>query len=233
MTRTRWIIFAVISVLVLGGLVYFSGRDRVDVSQIDENKVITEGTIPDRTIGDNENVTLIEYGDFQCPGCKSVAPGLKAIVENYEDNMTFIFRNFPLTNSHPNAVAAATAAEAAGEQGKFFEMHDILFQNQDAWGSADADGRTEIFRGYAEQIGINLEEFETALSSSDIAEKIRRDQSLARKSGATSTPTIILNGETLDSSDFSSGTDELEKKLRDAIKASGQELPEPVNAIEE
>lgn len=233
MTRTRWIIFAVIALLVLGGLVYFSNRNQVDVSQVDENKVITEGAIADRTIGSNDSVTLIEYGDFQCPGCKSVAPGLKTLVGNYEDNITFIFRNFPLTNIHPNAIAAATAAEAAGQQGKFFEMHDILFQNQDSWKDASAENRTDVFRGYAEQLGLNIDEFNTALESSEVMEKIRRDQALARKSNASSTPTVILNGEMVDSSDFSQGTEELEKKLRDAIRSSGQELPKPVNAIEE
>lgn len=235
MTRTRWIIFAVISVLVLGGLVFLSTRDRVDVSQIDGNAVYNGEGIADQVIGDRDSeVVFIEYGDFQCPGCQSLSSSLKMIVENYSDQMAFVYRNFPLTNIHPNALAAATVAEAAGLQGKFFEMHDLLFQNQTAWKDANAESRTEIFRGYAEQLDLNMDEFNEALSDPQINDKIRRDQGLAREAGATSTPTLVLNGEILDSSNWSNGqTTELERVLRAAIRESGQELPDPVNAIEE
>lgn len=235
MTRTRWIIFAIICVLVLSSLVFFSNRNRVDVSSIDQNQIYTEGPIPDRVLGNRDSdVIFIEYGDFQCPGCQSLSAPLKQIVDNYTDQMAFVFRNFPLTASHPNAIAAATAAEAAGQQEQFFEMHDLLFQNQTAWANANAENRTNIFRSYAEQLGLNLEAFDAALSNPEISEKIQRDQALARKAGATSTPTVVLNGETLDNSLWSNGTDGLEQRLREAIRASGQEdLPQPINAIEQ
>lgn len=235
MTRTRWIIFALICIAVLGALVFFSTRNRVDVSNIDANAVYNGEGIADHVIGDRESdVVFIEYGDFQCPSCQSLSSSLKTVVDNYKDNIAFVYRNFPLTNIHPNALAAATAAEAAGLQGKFFEMHDLLFQNQNTWKDADANGRTETFRGYAEQLGLNIDEFNTALTDPQVSEKIRRDQALAREIGATGTPTLVLNGEVLDNSTWSNGTAELERLLRAAIKESGQnKLPDPVNAIEE
>lgn len=235
MTRTRWIIFAVIAILVLGGLVFLSTRNRVDVSNIDGNAIYTaEEGISDHVIGDPESsVVLIEYGDFQCPGCREAAPKLKPLVEHYSDHIAFTYRHFPLTNIHPNALAAATAAEAAGLQDKFYEMHDLLFNNQASWKDASAESRTDIFRGYAEQLNLDADAFIEALSSAEISEKIRRDQSLARTAGATSTPTIILNGEMVNSDSWSRNTVGLERQLRDAIAATGQELPKPMNALDE
>lgn len=235
MDRTRWIIFAVIAILVLGGLVFLSTRNRVDVSNIDANAIYTvEEGIGDHVIGDADSeVVLIEYGDFQCPGCQSLAPKLKPLVEHYSDHIAFTYRHFPLTNTHPNALAAAAAAEAAGKQGAFYPMHDLLFENQANWREASAESRTDIFRGYAEQLNLDTEAFVDALSDADISEKIRRDQSLAREIGATSTPTVVLNGETVDNQHWGEDTVGLERQLRDAIRATGQELPSPVNALDE
>jgi protein-disulfide isomerase len=229
MTRTRWIIFAVICIAVLGGLVFFSSQGKVDVSKIDEKKPVTEGAIKDHVFGTNSGkVMLIEYGDFQCPGCKSLYPNAKSIKEHYKDQLTFVFRDFPLTSIHPNALAAATAAEAAGLQNKFYDMHDKLYMNQDAWKNANPDDRITLFKEYATQIGLNITKFEKDLASSDVADKIRRDQALGAKANVTSTPSLFLNSETIDGDTWQS-LDKFEIKVREAIKASGQELPKPLS----
>lgn len=237
MTRTRWIIFAVIAILVLGGLVFLSTRNRVDVSNIDGNAIYTaEEGISDHVIGDPESsVVLIEYGDFACPGCRDLAPKLKALVEHYSDHIAFTYRHFPLTNIHPNAIAAATATEAAGFQGKFYEMHDMLFNNQGAWRDASAESRLDIFRSYAEQLNLDTEAFTEAFSNSEITEKIRRDQSLARQANVTSTPTLFLNGEGIDSSHWDPDATELERRIRSTIQSSNpdKELPTPIHAVED
>ncbi len=230
MDRTRWIIFAVICVVVLGVLVVNKKSDDVNVKNINAGKVITadkkENEIPDHTFGSTANKTvLIEYGDFQCPGCGSLYPGLKPLKEKYSEQLTFVFRNFPLTSIHPNALAAATAAEAAGLQDKWWEYHDMLYENQDAWSSADTTKRTDVFVEYAKQLGLNVDTFKKDLESDKIARKISRDQALGKKIGATSTPTLVLDSKLIAQDQWSS-TEKLENTIREAIKASGQTLPE-------
>lgn len=234
MTRTRWIIFAVICALVLGGLVLLSKKDSVDVSILDPSKAVsqTETAIGDHVYGDvSSEVVLIEYGDFQCPGCGGAFPQLKAIKELYKDNIAFIFRNFPLTNIHPNALAASTAAEAAGLQGEdqFWRMHDVLFQNQDAWSNATTAQRTDVFTEYANNLGLNVDKFKDDLSNKQVAAKISRDRAFGQKLGVTGTPTLYIGSEKLNDeeiTDLIQGSGEkLMDKLDAAIKAAGDKPP--------
>ena len=200
MTRSRWIIFVLICVVTIGGLILLSKKDAVNVNDIDPSKAVSESetSIGDRLYGDKASkVVLIEYGDFQCPGCGGAFPQLKSLKEAYSDKIAFIFRNFPLTAIHPNALAAATAAEAAGLQGKFWEMHDKLYETQTAWSSIDPNKRSDVFIGYAEDIGLDTEKFKSDLSDPKIAAKISRDRAIGNKLGVSSTPTLYLGNEKL------------------------------------
>jgi len=221
-SKQAWIIFAAICVAVLGSLIFVSQGNKADVSGADETKIIVaspdNGNIGDHVFGSQEGKTiLIEYGDFQCPGCASAYPNLKEVSEEFKDELTFIFRNLPLTSIHPNARAAATAAEAAGLQGKYWGMHDLLYENQNEW-SQSSDNRQSFFTSYAEKAGVaDIEKFKTDIASEDISKKINFDLALARKIGATSTPTILLNGESIESNVWSN-KDELKKKVEEALK---------------
>lgn len=232
MTRTRWIIFILICAITLGGLVLLSKKDSVNVDDIDPSQAVSETTtaLGDQIYGDTSSkVVLIEYGDFQCPGCAGAYPGLKQIKEIYKDKIAFIFRNFPLTTIHPNALAASTAAEAAGLQGKFWQMHDKLYENQDAWKSIDASKRTDMFAGYAESIGIDVAQFRDDLSDPKISAKISRDRAIAQKLKVDSTPTMYLGSTKLTSEETSDlvqgGGVKLMDKLDAALKAAGVEPP--------
>ena len=135
MTGKTWIIFVAVVVVLFGGLIIWSQKDKLDVAKVNTSKIqpatVQSGNIADHVFGNkNAKVVLIEYGDYQCPGCGSVYPTVKTVTEKYKDNLAFVFRNFPLTNIHPNARAAAAAAETAGLMGKYWEMHDILYENQ-------------------------------------------------------------------------------------------------------
>jgi len=208
-SKKAWIIFVAICVAVLGGLVFFNRKDKVDVGSVDQGKILAaspaSGNIADHVFGDTSGKTvLIEYGDFQCPACASAHPNLKEVTEEFKDKLTFIFRNNPLTTIHPNARAGAAAAEAAGLQGKYWEMHDLLYEQQNQWSSADASQRSTLFSGYAQQVGVkSLEKFRTDMAGSAVNEKIDYDLALGKTVQVSGTPTILLNGEKIESSVWS------------------------------
>lgn len=227
MDKKAWIIFSVIVVAVLGGLVYLSSKDKVDVSNVQEAKPIAaneqNGNIGDRIYGlKTSKVVLVEYGDFQCPGCSGAHPQIKKLSEEYKDKITFIFRNFPLTSIHPNARAASAAAEAAGFQGKYWEMHNLLFENQSEWQSASAEQRDSFFAQYAEDIELNKDQFTTDLSNPNISKKISFDQALGKKVNVSGTPTFFLNGTLVDgtvtNNIIQSDGSQLKKLIDDALK---------------
>lgn len=137
-------------------------------------------------------VTLIEYGDLQCPACKSYFPVIKQLESAYGDKITIQFRHYPLNQIHPHAFEAARAAEAAGLQGKFFEMHDLLYENQDTW--SQAPNVSAFFEQYARQLGLNLDQFKADAASEKVADTINADIKAGQAIGANSTPTFVLNG---------------------------------------
>ncbi len=222
MDKKAWIIFAAVCVAILGGLIFLQHSNQLDVSAIDETRIIApndkNGNIGDHVFGTTTGkAILIEYGDFQCPACKSAYPNVKELTEKYKDKMTFIFRNLPLTSLHPNARAGASAAEAAGLHGKYWEMHNMLYEKQDDWSSATAEKRTSYFEGYAQLMGIkNIDTFKADMDSKRVASKINFDLALAKKIGASATPTILLNGKKIES-DIWSDKDKFESEIKSAL----------------
>jgi protein-disulfide isomerase len=200
-----WIIFVTVCVFILGGLVFVARKDQVNVSSVDQSKVLAasaaSGNIADHVFGDKSGKTiLIEYGDFQCPACGSAYPNIKDLTEHYKDKLTFIFRNNPLTTIHPNARAGAAAAEAAGLQGKYWEMHNVLYENQDAWSSASVDKRGTYFVDYAKQVGVkDLDKFKKDMDGKVVNDKINYDLALGKKVPVDGTPLILLNGKKVES----------------------------------
>jgi protein-disulfide isomerase len=132
-------------------------------------------------------VTLMEYGDFQCPFCGRAYPVVKQLQRRMGESMCFVFRHFPLTEVHPFAEGAAEAAEAAGEQGKFWEMHDTLYKNQNAL-------EPEDLVGYAELLHLDVPRFTTELTTRAHAKRIREDFLSGVRSGVNGTPTFFING---------------------------------------
>jgi protein-disulfide isomerase len=132
-------------------------------------------------------VTLLEYGDLECPYCGRLHPEVTALLDAYPDQLRFVFRHFPITSLHPHAQAAALATEAAGAQGKFWEMEDLIFTHQRALSNDD-------LRSYAEQIGLDLARFEHDLSEQRYAAEVRQDFRNGVNDGVNGTPTLFLNG---------------------------------------
>jgi protein-disulfide isomerase len=135
--------------------------------------------------------TLVEYGDFECPHCKAAYPVIKEVQKREGDKLRFVFRNFPLSQSHPHATHAAYAAEAAGMQGKFWEMHDMIFENQDSL-------EDEMLISYAQAIKLDIEKFKKDMMSDEIAKRVKEDFMSGVKSGVNGTPTLYINGKRFD-----------------------------------
>jgi protein-disulfide isomerase len=133
-------------------------------------------------------VTIVEYGDYECPFCGRAHPEVKRLLAMAGDRMRYAYRHFPLTQIHPHALQAAEAAEAAGAQGRFWEMHDMLFANQDALELPD-------LLTYAETIGLDMEAFERDLAEHRFLERVRSDFMGGVRSGVNGTPTFFVNGE--------------------------------------
>lgn len=130
---------------------------------------------------------LVEYGDFECPACGSAYPMVKELHAEEGDRLRVVFRHFPLNSIHPHARAAACAAEAAGLQGRFWEMHDMLFENQDALEDED-------LLGYAGKLGLDIARFDADRQSEEVAERVSDDFRGGVRSGVNGTPTFFVNG---------------------------------------
>lgn len=195
----RFWIFLVIVAVVLGGI-FFVTSDRKAGAPSGDAKP-TSHISGNNTTG----VTLVEYGDFQCPACGQYYQPLKEVKAKYADRIAFQFRNFPLYSIHPNAISAARAAEAADLQGKFWQMHDKLFeenymqqvarQQGGSYGTwVDAGNPEPIYQRYAKEMGLNVEKFKTDFKSPAVNDRVQADLKEGNRLGVQSTPTLFING---------------------------------------
>jgi protein-disulfide isomerase len=153
-------------------------------------------------------VTLVEYGDFECPNCKQAAPGVKLLLARFAGRVRFVFRHFPLEEVHPHALHAALAAEAAAGQGKFWQMHDLLFENQQHL-------KSRQLRAYAERLELDLVRFDADMADEIYLQRVREQMEGGRRSGVRGTPTFFLNARI---KDVSFGMQSLEGAVESALK---------------
>ncbi len=209
-----WIILAVVIVVLVG--IFIATKPKTD-SNASFNGDATKIQSDDHIEGNkNAKVTLIEYGDFQCPACGAVYPIMKDLKKQYANDVLFVFRHFPLISIHANAFSAARAAEAASMQGKFWEMHDKLYETQNIWGELSTNQQA-TFEGYAKELGLDVTKFKADYESEAVANRINRDVSSASQFDAQGTPTFILNGKKIENPTDAAG---YKKMLQDAIKQS-------------
>lgn len=189
-----------ISVLVIGiaSVVLTKPASTFTTSEVMPKDSYTKGNT-------NAKVSLVEFSDFQCPACLTAKPAVDAIVTKHKDKMVFSYRHFPL-DQHPFARKAAQAAEAAGAQGKFWEMYDLLFENQLKFSDT-------IFADLAKQLSLDMSKFEEDMKSSALTNRIDSDQADGTRFGVNSTPSFFLNGKKLELSSF----DDLTKAVDEAV----------------
>ena len=142
---------------------------------------------------DNAELTLVEFGDYQCPSCGAYHPFVKEILNRYPKQLRLEFHHFPLISIHPNSMAASKAAEAAGEQGHYWEMHDALFEYQTQW--ADKPDPKPIFAAIANRIGINGTLLVQRMEGPDLQQRILRDVEQGNKANIQAVPTFFINGQ--------------------------------------
>ncbi len=195
MNKKYYIAFGVAILIVAG--TWFSGIGS-DVKSSNKTPKVSEvpeaiSAIPGHVKGNIESaIKIVEYSDLQCPACGVYYPIMKQLVEEFGNDISFEYRHFPLRSIHPNAEPAALATEAAGLQGKFWEMHDILFERQQEWSNKKGDN---IFTSYAKEIGIDITKFESDMSfNEDIKNKVESDYQSGLALKVNSTPSFFLNG---------------------------------------
>lgn len=153
---------------------------------------------------------IIEYSDFQCPACGAYYPIIKSLEKSYGDKIAIVYRNYPLTTLHQYAQLAAQAAEAAQLQGKYWEMHDLLFERQDSWSKGSNVKQT--FTDYAKELGLDTKKFGDDIDSSTVKDRVNRDVTSGNLVAITGTPTFFLNGKKL----TNPGSEDAFRKLIDA-----------------
>lgn len=187
-----------ISLLMIVGIALMfsdSGSDTDITEVVSQTELISESPHV-RGATESAQVTIVEFSDFQCPACRDSQPFVDQVLAQYPNDVQLIYRHFPLDSIHPNARTAAAAAEAAAEEGKFWEMHDLLFINQTEWERiASRDELNNVFAEYASQIQIDKNVFLEKIESNQVKEAVQEDSAAAARLGLNSTPTFFVNGQ--------------------------------------
>ncbi len=217
MTKQFWAVIVVV-VLIFVGFFAFSGKSSKTTSKSNNSSKLSQHVIGNSPTG----VTLVEYGDYQCPYCEQYFQTVKQVQAAFINKVKFQFRNFPIVNAHPNAFAAARAAEAASLQNKFWEMHDALYTNANWQVWTEASDPTPYFNQYAKQLGLNITQFKSDFASSRVNDVINADAAEGTRLGVEGTPTFFLNGKKIDIANSFSA---FEKVLNDAINQKSSKNP--------
>lgn len=211
-----FVIVGAVALLTLGSGAMLYRAKRLPLLTIPKNQISsgTEGADSAHILGPPDApVTLEEYGDFQCPPCGALSDPINRLQHDYNPRLRIIFRHFPLPN-HPHAREAAWASEAAGLQGRFWEMHDLLYREQLIWTKV-SDVPT-LFHSYAGILGLNLDRFKKDMESDKVKTRVTSDQKRGVQLGVKNTPTIFLNNRELAPTSLNPA--ELRKEIDAAVK---------------
>ena len=229
MNKSFWVILAGVIVLMIGVFMIGGGKDEASDVKFEGNP--REVVADDRVLGPSDAaVTLIEFSDFECPACRNIFPAIQIAKDNFGDDLRVVFRHFPLTSIHPNANAAHRAAEAANAQGRFWEMHDLLYERQAAWAAATSGLSTSdaigLFERYAEELGLDMEQYRADVSSAELFENITKHQEAGNQLNISATPTLLINGEIIDTPADQDSFNELIQTAIDAANAANADSSE-------
>lgn len=200
-SEKKFVIGIILSTIVLlVGAVWFLGKSDTSSNSADKTTTLSQDqqklleVVSDDYIKGNKaaKVTIVEYLDFECEACGAYYPVVKSLMTEFGQDVRFVTRYFPLPG-HKNSMTSASAVEAAAKQGKYWEMHDLLFTEQRAWGekkSADP----KIFEEYARKLGLNMEQYAQDVNSKETKARVERDKNAGTRLGISGTPTFFVNG---------------------------------------
>lgn len=211
MDKRFWVIIGII-------IAVFAGALWINSNKKDDTGANTAAKPTSHIKGKADSkVKLVEYGDFQCPYCSQYYSLLEQVMQKYQDKVAFQFRHLPLNQIHQNAYAGARAAEAASEQGKFWDMYALLYQNQKEW--SESNNAQTYLDTYAQQLGLNVSKFKKDFASSAVNDRINADKAAFNKTGEPlSTPTFFLNGKKIQETTVEG----FSKQLDTALQKAGQ-----------
>lgn len=228
MSKKTWIIFIALLAGFFGLVFFYSNANKMDLEGIDIYKVISNndknGGIEEHVYGKKDSkVVLVEYGDYQCAGCGSMSKKIKTLSEEYKDQLTVVFRNYTM-DGHSNSMSAAAAAESAGLQGKYWEMHDLIYENQADWSTAGVDERNELYFSYADKLGLNRDQFIEDMKSDKVRKKIEFDKATAKEANLDATPYFLIDGQKVDTNTWGED-DKFREKINEVLKKNGINPP--------
>lgn len=188
------LILGIVSAVIIVGAVFILSRggNSITNTQVATNpqNIIRSDSYHEGS--SSAKVTVVEFGDYQCPACGQAYPITKQMLSDYSSRINFVFRNFPLPQ-HQNAMIAAEAAEAAGAQNKFWQMHDKLYETQNDW--SESSKPLDMFNSYAKDLGLDLSKFDSEVTSNKYQSKIQQDIDDGNSLSIDATPTFFINGE--------------------------------------
>jgi protein-disulfide isomerase len=211
----RFIIILLVVFVGFFGLVMFTKKDK----SVESSSVANSQGSQNFYGKADSPVTITEFVDFQCEACYGYYPYVKQVKEKYKDQVRFQVRNFPITSGHQFAYQAARSAEAAARQGKFWEMHDKIFEGQKVW--EQSQNPQTYFDGYAKAVGLDMNKYKTDRDSSSVAAVINKDLADVRKIGGDGTPTFAVNGKKVEKNPGAS-VEELSSFIEDALAKANQ-----------
>jgi len=182
----------IVTAAILFGAIFLLGQQSSssqNAKSVDQSLLIRENS--NKLGSDSAKIKFVEFGDLQCPACGQAYPVVKRVISDYNGKILFVFRNFPLS-IHQNSQVAAEAAEAAGAQGKYWEMNEMLYQNQGAWSASNSV--LDVFTDYAKTLKLDTEKFKQDVKDNKFAKKIQDDTNDGVALGVNATPTFYLNG---------------------------------------
>jgi protein-disulfide isomerase len=202
MDKRFWAVIGIIIVVFFGIIIVNNRKASAPDGSNNSTSSKSSNQPTNHVKGENaKNVTLVEYGDFQCPVCGAYEPTVEQVYEKYKADIHFQFRNFPLQQIHQNAFAGARAAEAADKQGKYWEMHDSLYAHQNEWSATSTP--LNAFTGYATTLGMDAKKFQADFSSDAVNKAVNADIKEGEKLNISGTPTFYLNGKQLENEQVS------------------------------
>ncbi len=217
--KTKPIVVIVVAVALAAGIAFYWSRQTTS-SSASSSKIASDALPGGGHIRGKETapVTLVEFGDYQCPSCGYYYPIVEELLKRNPDKVKLEFHHYPLIQMHPHALAAAMAAEAAGDQGKYWEMHDLIYSRQQDW--SRLQNPASEFLAYAAQLNLDANRFMQSVKSPDVENRIAEDIRRGTKVNVGGTPTFFINGQQVDP--LPKGVDEFTKLVDDALNSPSQ-----------